>query len=156
PVDLSAGKVLTNVNAMTSVLIGVIGNGTNQTIDTTSNQSYTIAGAAACAQPSPSPSASPTPTPDNTGCTLPGTPVLIDSGNDATDMHASHEIESLSIAEPFLGNNVRKLVFTLKMKDLNTLTPNTAWPIFFSTPAASYYVDMQTDAANAVSFKYGT
>src|SRR5205814_7311233 len=77
-VDLSAGHQLTAVNAQTSILIGVAGTGENQTIDTTSNQTYTMAGAAACAQPSPSPSASPTPTPNNSGCTLPGKLVLGD------------------------------------------------------------------------------
>ncbi|MGI8656674.1 MAG: Calx-beta domain-containing protein, partial [Pyrinomonadaceae bacterium] len=92
-------------------------------------------------------------------CTSPGITILTDPSNDETDQMPSHDIQKISIGEPAtLGvtqlNNT--LVFTLKMQNLNNLTPSTAWPVFFTTPGGvASYVDMQTDATGAVSFKYG-
>ena len=65
-VDLSAGRQLTNVNGVTTLLVGTgaVG-GSNVTMDTTANGTYTMAGAAAC--PSATPLPTPTPTPVTSG-----------------------------------------------------------------------------------------
>lgn len=61
-VDLSAGKSLTAIGGATQLLIGVLGNGSNQTIDsTTSTGSYTFAGIGACPAPPPPPPPPPPP-----------------------------------------------------------------------------------------------
>ncbi|MFN2455015.1 MAG: PKD domain-containing protein [Pyrinomonadaceae bacterium] len=64
-VDLSAGKTLTAVNGITSILIGAIGNGLNQTVDSTASGSFTFAGTGVCpvTLPPPPPSGTPQPGP---------------------------------------------------------------------------------------------
>jgi len=87
-----------------------------------------------------------------------GVQVLSDPAGDSLDQIGGHDIRSLNIAEPFSGAGVQKLVFTLKMTDLSDpLTPNTQWRVYFTgADGNGYFVDMRTDALNAVTFKYGT
>jgi len=83
-------------------------------------------------------------TPPQTPCALPGLTILQDPSNDELDMLPAHDVQSLSIAEPFAftPNNV---VLTLKMQGLATVPPNTRWPVTFTVGAVNYTVQM-TDA----------
>jgi hypothetical protein len=69
---LAAGKSLTNMNAVTTLLVGAGGSGIVTTIDqmTTGTGSYLTVGNGACSgsgTPTPTPSTTPTPTPTNPG-----------------------------------------------------------------------------------------
>jgi PKD repeat protein len=90
-----------------------------------------------------------------TACELPGIQVLSDATGDPLDMLPSHDVQSVSIAEPYLvGAN--KLFFNIKVASLSTLPPNTAWPVQFKAPNnINYVAEMVTDATNNVTFKYG-
>jgi Tol biopolymer transport system component len=91
-------------------------------------------------------------------CRVPGLTVLSDQTGDAVDAKANHDIERVSIAEPYLIGT-SKLVFNIKAANLNQLTPNTSWRVYFRTPSAMgprYFVDMRTDTNGAISYKYGT
>jgi hypothetical protein len=90
-----------------------------------------------------------------TACELPGVQVLSDATGDPLDTLPSHDVQSVSLAEPFnVGSD--KLVFTMKVASLSTLPPNSAWPIQFTAPNNTVYVaEMVTSATNAVTFKYG-
>ena len=91
-------------------------------------------------------------------CKGAGITVLSDPGGDSLDRQPSHDIRSLQIAEPYFADGSNKLVFTLKMENLNgPLSPNTQWRVYFTgADAKGYFVDMRTDALGAVSYKYGT
>lgn len=89
-------------------------------------------------------------------CTGLGVQVLSDPAGDSLDQIASHDIRSVHIAEPFTAPGTEKLVFTLKMADLASLTPNTQWRVFFTgANNTGYFVEMSTDLLGAVSFRYG-
>jgi uncharacterized repeat protein (TIGR01451 family) len=71
-------------------------------------------------------------------------------------MQPSHDIQRISISEPFLGDGVNKVFFTLKVASLATITPNTTWPVTFEFPSGTArFVAMKTDGAGAVTFTYG-
>ena len=97
-------------------------------------------------------------------CFQPGLTLITDPTGDALTMAPAHDIQRVSIAEPFLGDGVSKLVFTIKVASLTTITPNTTWPLTFSRPGPNpgfaddrgYFVDMRSDASNAITFNYGT
>ncbi|HEX8492269.1 MAG TPA: hypothetical protein VF658_05470 [Pyrinomonadaceae bacterium] len=91
-------------------------------------------------------------------CKLPGIIVLADLTGDSVDTSPGHDIESVSIAEPYTVG-ASKLVFTIKVSSLSSLSPNTIWRVYFRTPniiGARYFVDMRTDTSGAVTYKYGT
>jgi Tol biopolymer transport system component len=95
---------------------------------------------------------------DESSCRVPGLTVLSDQVGDAADAQANHDIERVSVAEPYLVGT-SKLVFTIKASNLNQLTPNTSWRVYFRTPSGAgprYFVEMRTDMNAAASFKYGT
>ena len=98
------------------------------------------------------------PTSVETPCTGLGITVLTDPAGDSLDQLASHDIRSLSIAEPYSADGSKKLVFSLKMADLtDPLTPNTQWRVYFTgADNVGYFVDMRTDALDAATFMYGT
>ena len=98
-------------------------------------------------------------------CRVPGLTVLSDQTGDAADAQSSHDIERVSVAEPYLVG-ASKLVFTIKVGNLNSLTTDTFWRVYFRTPNVSgtrYFVDMRVNpilASNqnpmgAVEYKYG-
>src|ERR1043165_9727315 len=93
-----------------------------------------------------------------TPCAGLGVTVLTDPAGDSLDQLGSHDLRSGQIAEPYSADGSQKLVFTLKMADLaDPLTPNTQWRIYFTgADNNGYFVDMRTDALDAVTFKYGT
>jgi Tol biopolymer transport system component len=104
--------------------------------------------------------------PYENSCRVPGLTVLSDMAGDSVDSQPNHDIESVSIAEPYMVGT-SKLVFTMKVAGLESLSTQTFWRIYFRTPNAigeRYFVDMRTITAingdnsivNQVSYKYGT
>jgi hypothetical protein len=91
-------------------------------------------------------------------CTPPGVTVISDASGDQTPPGTTkHDMQSISIAEPDFGVGVNKLVFTMKVADLNGALPaNTQWKVYFTSNAINYWVAMQTDGNSVVSYKYGT
>ncbi|MFL6210493.1 MAG: fibronectin type III domain-containing protein [Pyrinomonadaceae bacterium] len=91
-------------------------------------------------------------------CTLPGIEVATDPAGDELDQVASHDLLSVSVAEPNLGTGIDKLFFTLKVSDLQTLTQQTFWQVNFTAPDTHvYYIYMRTftDLPEVSGFKYG-
>ena len=92
-------------------------------------------------------------------CQLPGLTVVTDPTGDQTGAPANTEmdIQSLAIAEPYFTDGSQRLVFTLKVQDLNTLPANGYWKAYFEAPdGTTYFVDMNTtNAQGAPSFEYG-
>ncbi|MDB5975595.1 MAG: hypothetical protein JWR07_2355, partial [Nevskia sp.] len=64
------------------------------------------------------------------------------------------DLLTASVAEP--ANMPGKLVFTLKVDTLATVTPLTRWAVFFTLPGdtTAYYVSMSTDSLKP-TFRYG-
>ena len=98
-------------------------------------------------------------------CTVPGVPILTDKNGDlvtATGVtsYPGYDLRSLSLAEPFGPTFVDKLVFTIKVESLLTVPPSARWPVQFrlpsDPPAIGRWVDMSSDAAGMVTFRYGT
>ncbi|MBA3242445.1 MAG: PKD domain-containing protein, partial [Acidobacteria bacterium] len=96
-------------------------------------------------------------------CTMPGARVTSDPAGDTTPpppaTPTSIDILSASVAEPFFGDGINKLVFTLKV-GTGAAPPSSQWYILWSrpTPDATFdrnYVAMKTDAAGAISYEYG-
>jgi uncharacterized repeat protein (TIGR01451 family) len=89
-------------------------------------------------------------------CTEPGLFVLQDQTGDALDGQPYHDIQEVSVAEPFALAPDR-LVFTIKLASLSTVPPDHIWPVTFKAPGgADYFVKMETNAVGAVSFAYGS
>ncbi|HEX8070312.1 MAG TPA: fibronectin type III domain-containing protein [Pyrinomonadaceae bacterium] len=91
-------------------------------------------------------------------CTLPGNEVATDPAGDELDQVPSHDLLSISVAEPNLGTGINKLFFTLKLSDLQTLTPQTFWQVTFTAPDTHvYYIYMRTftDSPTVSGFIYG-
>lgn len=76
------------------------------------------------------------------------------------------DIQSVSMAEPYFLDNSNKLVFKLKLSN-PVLQSNRQWRVLWNYPVKSpdiadslftgtYYVGMNTDAAGAKTFQYGT
>jgi hypothetical protein len=98
-----------------------------------------------------------------TPCTLPGITVLTDrSGDSAAGQQGlpQHDIQSVSVAEPFFPDGSQKLVFTIKVANLAVLPSSTIYPLFFKTADGNgYYVALRTSAPASVAaprFEYGT
>ncbi len=90
-------------------------------------------------------------------CVPPGKQVATDAGNDAPT--AALEIESLSIAEPSTDGSPQ-LVFTLKVKDLQTIVPGNSWMILWNRPLPDAthdrnYVVMRATGFGTADFFYG-
>jgi uncharacterized repeat protein (TIGR01451 family) len=90
-------------------------------------------------------------------CIPPGAVMATDPAGDQTGT-AQQDYTSVAIAEPFLGNNVNKLVFTQKVQNLSpTPQANSYWYEHFSYGGVSYFVDMETATSATLSptFHYG-
>ena len=102
-------------------------------------------------------SASAAPAASGPACTLPGVTVFTDPAGDSVGGLAAHDILSASIAEP--AELTDQIVFTLKVADLSTLTPNTEWKLVFSIYDQRYInrvVAMNTfNPARGPVFTYG-
>jgi hypothetical protein len=103
-------------------------------------------------------------------CSAPGIRVLEDAAGDQTGapLDQDMDIQWVGISEPLFPDGSRKLVLTLKVASLASLTPNRMWRIRWSYPDAPvapnptstafigrYYIGMNTDSAGAASFEYG-
>ncbi|HET6771322.1 MAG TPA: DUF11 domain-containing protein [Actinomycetota bacterium] len=89
-------------------------------------------------------------------CSTPGMTMLVDRTGDATGANPAHDIERVSVAEPFIADGVEKVFFTLKMASLSELPADTTWLLrLFRSPDVRF-VAMKTDSAGQVRFVYGT
>jgi len=109
--------------------------------------------------------------PVGSSCSTPGIRILDDASGDQIGgplLEPDMDIEWVAIGEPFFADGSRKLVFTLKVKNLASLKPNRMWRILWSYPDAPvapnpsstafvgrYYIGMNTDTAGAATFEYG-
>jgi len=85
-------------------------------------------------------------------CRVPGVTIYDDNTGDAIDQNAGHDVQKMSVAEP--GGS--KLVFTLKMRSLASVPPNTTWPIGFTDQnGVSRCVAMWSDAGANAKFVFG-
>jgi len=103
---------------------------------------------------------------ESTGaCMLPGVQVLVDPTGDASDTQAAHDITSVSMSEP--ESLAGKLVFTIKVADLDTVPPGWRWAVRFGAPQAppdhvvigpqeDWFVSMVTSDGAAPTFTYGS
>ncbi len=94
-------------------------------------------------------------------CTLPGITVITDPSGDQTGAPANTEldIQSVSLAEPWLNSCSNQLVFTMKVADLSVVPPQAQWTIFFSRAnGTEYFVAMVSNGTGdpaGVQFEYG-
>ncbi len=90
-------------------------------------------------------------TPPQTACALPGLTILQDPSNDELDMVPAHDVQSISLGEPFAFAS-DKIVFTMKVQDLSTLPADTEWPITFDAPDGhNYTVQMTTSPVDGAT-----
>ncbi len=168
------GSAITSYNIYRStnggpfVLIKNVAVGTNEFTDTiTAGQSVQykvtaingVGEGPSCSAVTPSPCVV---TPPEDPCKVPGATILTDAVGDALDKNPAHDIVKLSIAEPAsLGPG--KIMFILKMVSLQSVPPDTTWPIVFhvDAPAGDFWVRMSnavspTNPTGAVTFSVGT
>jgi len=90
-------------------------------------------------------------------CKLPGVTVVTDATGDQTGLVAGHDVQSVSIAEPYLADGSQKLYFTLKVGSLSPVaTPNTSWKVLFRGPdGITHFVEMNTFDPTAIKYRYG-
>jgi hypothetical protein len=79
--------------------------------------------------------------------------VLTDPAGDATGGQPEYDVRSAAVAQAADG----AFHFILKMTSLQTLPPNSTWPITFAGGDGAFrFVKMATDPTGAVSFRYGS
>jgi hypothetical protein len=103
-------------------------------------------------------------------CDANGLRILDDASGDqiGAPLEGDMDIQWVSIGEPYFADGSRKLVFKLKVANLNSLTPNRMWRILWSYPDAPvapnpsstafvgrYYIGMNVNAEGAATFEYG-
>jgi hypothetical protein len=98
--------------------------------------------------------------PRGSSCATSGVKILSDATGDQSGapLHASHDIQSVSVAEPHYADGSQKVTFILKVASLATLPPESQWRVIWNFPTTAggqYYADMRTDAGGAVTFEYG-
>ena len=70
-------------------------------------------------------------------CSLPGITAVGDPVGDETDGQPSHDITSVSIAEPISNGTTGaadNIIFTIKVVDLSTVPPDWRWSVRFNVP----------------------
>ncbi|MFN2623297.1 MAG: PKD domain-containing protein [Chthoniobacterales bacterium] len=70
-------------------------------------------------------------------CSQPGVTAVSDPVGDETDAQKSHDITSVSMAEPISNPNTGaadNIVFTMKVVDLSTVPPDWRWSVRFNVP----------------------
>ena len=105
-----------------------------------------------------SPVVAPTVVDSRPQCSLPGQLVLTDPSGDQVNAPSNADLDILSASIAELAGNTN-FVFTLNVADLSNPGPNHQWRIFWDDPSVSgqrFYVGMDTSAAGAVSYSYGT
>ena len=95
--------------------------------------------------------------PAQSPCKLPGVTVVTDPTGDSIDTLASHDVQSVSVAEPFQSDGSQKLFFTLKVGSLSPVaTPNTSWKVLFKAPdGVTHFVEMNTFTPGSINYRYG-
>jgi hypothetical protein len=108
--------------------------------------------------------------PVGSSCDANGLRILDDASGDqiGAPLEGDMDIQWVSIGEPDFADGSRKLVFKMKVANLNSLTPNRMWRILWSYPDAPvagnptssafvgrYYIGMNIDSAGAATFEYG-
>jgi uncharacterized repeat protein (TIGR01451 family) len=92
-------------------------------------------------------------------CVAPGAVMATDPSGDATTSPApQQDLTSVAIGEPYFAPNTNKLVFTMKVQNLDpTPQPGSFWYEHFSYGGVSYFVDMETNTSTTKSptFHYG-
>ncbi len=92
-------------------------------------------------------------------CVAPGAVMATDASGDATTSPApQQDLTSVAIGEPYFGPGTNKLVFTMKVQNLDpTPQPSSYWYEHFSYGGVSYFVDMETDTSltKTPTFHYG-
>ena len=138
--------------------------------------SHEVAGASAITGKTVTDNSGPCPAlTDNPACTVaaaaespciePGVTMANDpAGDQGATGNAQQDIQKVSVAEPWLGDGVRRLVFTMKVAQLGadalSLAPNTLWTILWTHPNGGQfpqkYVQMNSCDATAIpTFAYG-
>jgi hypothetical protein len=98
-------------------------------------------------------------------CQLPGVQVLVDPTGDESDAQLEHDITSVSMSEPEALPG--KIVFTMKVVDLTTVSPAFRWAVRFSAPQhppdhpvlgpqEDWFVAMVTADDATPTFTYGS
>ena len=156
---ITAYNLYRGVGAGSEVLLASVGPDVNSYTDSdagSANYYYRVTAANANGEGASSNQV--VPTPGESPCSGTGVTVLTDPSGDSLDNIASHDIKSLHVAEPYSADGSKKIVFTIKMANMNgPLTPNTQWRVYFTgADANGYFVDMRTDVLGTVGFKYGT
>ncbi len=85
-------------------------------------------------------------------CFMPGNMVVSDETSILT--LPQHDIENVYAAEPIFSDGSEKVVFTLKVENLNPL-PAGSWNVFFSSGGTNRFVQLNT-LFGAPQFRYGT
>lgn len=85
-------------------------------------------------------------------CQAPGVTVISDPAADESDAQPSHDITSVSMAEP--ENQSGKLVFTMKVANLQTIPPGWRWAVRFGVSKAGIQQSPPTDATGGASEDY--
>ena len=98
-------------------------------------------------------------------CIEPGVTMTIDpDGDQGNAGNAQQDIQKVSVAEPWMGAGVRRLVFTMKVAQLGadalSLAQNTLWTVLWTHPNGGQYpqkfVQMNTcDPTALPTFGYG-
>jgi PKD repeat protein len=102
-------------------------------------------------------------------CVLPGLQAVNDVASNGTDLDSGQNIppdpsvnvKELSMAEPYAGEGVKQVTFTLQMAPGGVLTPSSQWYIVWARRAVAAdgsdrrYVAMKTDVSNNITFTYG-
>lgn len=102
--------------------------------------------------------------PSGNPCTVPGVPVVTDASGDETilgsvstaPINSQLDIQSASVAEPAQLDGQSRLVFTIKVDNLNPAAlPNGQWEVLFNTPdGKQHFVSMDTFTATPF-YQYG-
>jgi len=103
-------------------------------------------------------------------CDANGLRIIDDKSGDqiGAPLEGDMDIQWVSIGEPYFADGSRKLVFKMKVANLNSLTPNRMWRILWSYPDAPvtgnptsnafvgrYYIGMNVNSEGAATFEYG-
>lgn len=87
-------------------------------------------------------------------CTLPGVLVSEDAAGDATTRLPQHDVQSVSVAEPFVAGDPDKLYVQLKVGNLMVDPPNTVYYVYFNLGDVQHFLSWDPDVALG-GFSYG-
>ncbi len=119
----------------------------NQTITATDTATSSIAGSAIVA-------VNTTPPPNT--CISTPTLVVTDASGDQIPFPSQQDITSVSVGEDYQFIGSQRLVFKVKVADLNTIPANGIWRARWTFGATTYYVAMNSDGNSSVTYDYGT